>query len=153
MLSKTAICLLCFLVLVVFAIFVGIAFASGHPFENTGIIGASAKMEFAFAWTLRLAGTLIAIVAAVHLVRLAGQRDGADHMVLGGVALLGGLILLSQHWAVITAFAALMIGLIAQQLILRSAAPRAPLPDSLGGTKVSPHQGAEITGIQAERGR
>jgi hypothetical protein len=152
MLTKTAICLLCFLVLIVFAIFAGIAFGTGHPFENPGIVGASARMEFAFAWTLRLASTLIAIIAAVQLVGLAGQRDGADYMVRGGVALLGALALLNQHWVVIAGFAALIVGLIVQQFLPRRAVAKTEAPDSPSGNKVSPHPHTEVTGIQVERG-
>jgi hypothetical protein len=149
MLSRSTVFLVCGVALAAFAIFATIAFDSDR---DRSIIGASAKMEFAFTWTLRLAGTLIAIIAAVHLVRLAGLRDGVDQMVLGGVALLGGLTLISQYWVVITAFAVLLVCLMVQQFILRHVPARVARSDALENTRPAPRQEQPITAVQAERG-
>jgi hypothetical protein len=153
MLTQKGVVLVSTLVVAVFIGFAIVAFEPGSTdFIGTGIVGTSAKMEFAFTWTLRAAGSLIAIFAAIHLVLFAVQRDSTAQIVPGGIALLGGLLLLGQqHWHVVTAFGVLSIAFIIQQLIIRRAPVQAMATEPTAGNKGSPVQEVAGTGIQAGR--
>jgi hypothetical protein len=153
MLGPKTIVVVCFLVVALFLVFALVAFNADGAFRETGIVATTAKMEFAMAWTLRAAGSLITIIAAIHLVRFAGQRDAAEQVVPGGIALLGGLLLLGQqHWVVVTAFGVLILAFIIQQLLMRRA-PLKPVATERGGfNKIPAVEEAVVTGIQVGRG-
>jgi hypothetical protein len=137
----------------VFLVFALVAFNADRSSFDMGIAGTSAKMEFAFSWTLRAAGSLIAIIAAIHLILFAGQRDSVDQLVPGSVALLGGLLLLGQqHWVLVTVFGVLIIAFIIQQPIIRWARMQAVASQSRAGTQASPAQDEAVTGIHARPG-
>jgi hypothetical protein len=123
MLSLKAIICVCILMALLFLLFVVIAFNTGPSRGNLDIAETSIKMEFAFAWMLRASGCLVAIIAAIHLIRFAGQRDFMEQLVPGAIAMLGGLLLLGQHWVLITAFAVLIVAFMFQQLIIRVIPP------------------------------
>jgi hypothetical protein len=119
MLSTRAIVGLCFAATFVFFIFALVAFNSGG-WEPPNIVATSAKMEVAFTWTLRAFGSLLAIIAAIHIVRFAGRRELIDYVVPAAVALLGTLLLAGQqHWVTVLAFALLTLALLVQQLVMR----------------------------------
>jgi hypothetical protein len=151
MMSQKSIVAVCTLFVVLFFLFVLIAFNSGQS-RNLDIVEVTARMEFAFAWTFRAAGCLLAIIAGIHLIRFAGQGDFAEHMVPGAIALLGGLLLLSQHWIVVTAFAVMVLAFILQQLLIRVIpAPGAGRKPS-AGNKAGIAEPVAVTDVQADRG-
>jgi intracellular septation protein A len=115
--------------IVLFILFTIVAFASATH-EERGFVATSAKMEFAFSWTLRAVGTLITVLAAVQLFMAAGQSDTIDQVVPSSVAVMGGLTLalfnLNYHWVVVVVFGVLALALIGQQLLLQPRRPSEP---------------------------
>ena len=143
---------LVFLIAAVFGIFAMIAFGVPDYAFATGLVGVAARMEFAFTWTLRACGALVALVAAVHLLRFAGQRDQVDLIVPSSVALLGGLSLLGQHWSVVIVFGVLVIAFIGQQLLLRRAQVPADHAGPVAATSPPILSEGVTTGMQVNRG-
>lgn len=120
MLSRSTVVWVTLSTIALFLVFVAIAFnVDTRGADDFGIAGTAAKMQFAFAWTFQLAGSLVAILAAIQLIRIVGQGDQASRIVPASLAVLGGLLLTSQHWVLVVAFGALGLAMIAQQLLLQ----------------------------------
>lgn len=123
MLPQRSIILLSVFVAIVFIVFTIISFGSAE-WNERGSIAAAAKMEFAFTWTIRMAGLVLTVIAAVHLIRFVGERGCDERVVPSAIALLGSLLVLGyQHWSVVVAFATLVVAYLIQQLIEKSRQP------------------------------
>jgi uncharacterized membrane protein len=102
-------------------------------------------MEFAFTWMLRAIGSVIAVLAVIQLLKIAGQEDPVNRMVPVSIALLGALLLIPQHWSVVIAFGVLALALIVREVVLlRCSQVESPAPTM---ASVAPEPPA--TGMQA----
>jgi hypothetical protein len=133
------------LMVFLFLFFAMIAFSTSSHFEREmGVAGTAAKMEFAFTWTVRAIASVIAVLAVILLIVIAGQGQPVNRIVPASVALLGALLLLGQHWSVAIAFGVLALGVIVREIVLlRGRPPESPAPPASGPA------GPPATGIQA----
>jgi hypothetical protein len=89
--------------------------------------------EFALTWIQRGLGTFLAVAAGLGLLILGMTAPTPERMALLCLPLLGGLLLVSPHWAT-----ALALGALGLALLLRPLYVRPPLP-------VQPAEGASRT--------
>jgi len=85
---------------------IGIESGTGQP--------APLAMEFALQWTMRLFGTVTAVVAAVGLLFVAASKGGLERQLDLVLPLLGGLLLINPNWGV-----ALALGVFATAWLVR----------------------------------